>query len=196
MSKANLICKSPFLLKFSLSEKATKIWKNIPLVLTLLSKKICFVITSERFFPICGLLIMSKPYWFYNFQTSQLCLLISVKTSGIFFQIFLPFSEKLNFTSTMTWYSLWNSVHIFLTWYMNYFLGPFLHRRRNECSCWDLALCPRWYLPGSEKIVRMPGLSLVQQPSFGIVWVSFPAKNTKHYPTFIILIYLGGDFGG
>ena len=47
-------------LKFSFSEKATKIWKNIPLVLTLLSKNRCFVKTSGRFFfQFCGLLTMS-----------------------------------------------------------------------------------------------------------------------------------------
>ena len=40
------------LVKFSFSEKATKIWKNLPLVLTLLSKNSCFVKTSGRFFPI------------------------------------------------------------------------------------------------------------------------------------------------
>ena len=39
-------------LKFSFSEKGTKIWKNLPLVLTLLSKNSCFVKTSGRFFPI------------------------------------------------------------------------------------------------------------------------------------------------
>ena len=36
--------------KSSFSEKATKIWKNIPLVLTLLSKNSCFVKTGGRFF--------------------------------------------------------------------------------------------------------------------------------------------------
>ena len=39
-------------LKFSFSEKATKIWKNLPLVLTLLSKNNCFVKTGGRFFQI------------------------------------------------------------------------------------------------------------------------------------------------
>ena len=43
-------------------EKATKLEKNLPLVLT-----------------------------------KQLCLLSSIKTSGTFFQIFVAFSEKLNF---------------------------------------------------------------------------------------------------
>ena len=37
------------LLKFSFSEKATKIWNNLPLVLTLQSKNSCFVKTSGRF---------------------------------------------------------------------------------------------------------------------------------------------------
>ena len=41
-----------FFLKFSFSEKVTKIWKNIPLVLTLLSENNCFVITGGRFFQI------------------------------------------------------------------------------------------------------------------------------------------------
>ena len=49
--------------KSSFSEKATKIWKNLPPVLT-----------------------------------KQLFLLSSVKTRGIFFQIFVAFSEKLDFT--------------------------------------------------------------------------------------------------
>ena len=40
------------LLKFSFSEKAQKIWKNLPLVLTLLSKSNCFVKTGGRFFQI------------------------------------------------------------------------------------------------------------------------------------------------
>jgi hypothetical protein len=39
-------------LKFSFSEKSTKIWKNLPPVLTLLSKNSCFVKTSGRFFLI------------------------------------------------------------------------------------------------------------------------------------------------
>ena len=49
-------------LKFSFSEKDTKIWKNIPLVLTVLSKNKCFVKTGERFFKFFGLLIMSELY--------------------------------------------------------------------------------------------------------------------------------------
>ena len=87
--------------KSRFSEKATKIWKNIPLVLTLLSKKICFVITSERFFPICGLLIMSKLYWFYNFQTSQLCFqyLVSIMWSII----------QLSFLKWLDYYKNWIS---------------------------------------------------------------------------------------
>ena len=40
------------IIKFSFSEKATKIWKNLPLVLTLLSKNNYFVKTSGRFFQI------------------------------------------------------------------------------------------------------------------------------------------------
>ena len=44
--------RTPRLLKFSFSEKATKIWKNLLLVLTLQSKNSCFVKTSVRFFPI------------------------------------------------------------------------------------------------------------------------------------------------
>ena len=40
------------ILKLSFSEKATKIWKNYPLVLTLLSKNSCFVKKSGRFFQI------------------------------------------------------------------------------------------------------------------------------------------------
>ena len=39
-------------LKFGFSEKATKVWKNLPLVLTLLSKNSCFVKTGGRFFQI------------------------------------------------------------------------------------------------------------------------------------------------
>ena len=42
-------------LKFSFSEKATKIWKNLPLVLTLLSKNNCFVKTGWRSFQILWL---------------------------------------------------------------------------------------------------------------------------------------------
>ena len=41
-----------WVLKFSFSEKATKIWKNLPLVLTLLSKNSCCVKTRGRFFQI------------------------------------------------------------------------------------------------------------------------------------------------
>ena len=40
------------LVKFSFSEKAIKIWKNIPLVLRLLSKNNCFAKTGGRFFQI------------------------------------------------------------------------------------------------------------------------------------------------
>ena len=39
-------------LKFSFSEKATKIWKNLPIVLTLLSNNSCFVKKGGRFFQI------------------------------------------------------------------------------------------------------------------------------------------------
>ena len=39
-------------MKSSFSEMATKIWKNLPLASTLLSKKSCFVKTGERFFQI------------------------------------------------------------------------------------------------------------------------------------------------
>ena len=46
-------------LKFSFSEKVTKIWKNLPLVLTLLSRNSCFVKEVADFFKLCGLLIMS-----------------------------------------------------------------------------------------------------------------------------------------
>ena len=46
------------IVKSSFSEKATKIWKNLPLILTLLSKN---VTTGGRFFFIlCDLLIMSE----------------------------------------------------------------------------------------------------------------------------------------
>ena len=38
--------------KFLFSEKATKIWKNLPLVLRLLSKYSCFVKTGLRFFQV------------------------------------------------------------------------------------------------------------------------------------------------
>ena len=38
------------LLKFSFSEDATKIWKNLPLALMLLNKNSCFAKTSGRFF--------------------------------------------------------------------------------------------------------------------------------------------------
>ena len=40
------------IVKFSFSEKATKIWKNLQLVLTLLNQNNCFVKTSGRFFQI------------------------------------------------------------------------------------------------------------------------------------------------
>ena len=40
------------MLKSSFSEKPTKIWKNLPLVLMLLSKHNCFVKTGGRFFQI------------------------------------------------------------------------------------------------------------------------------------------------
>ena len=39
-------------IKSGFSEMATKIWKNLPLASTLLSKKSCFVKTGERFFQI------------------------------------------------------------------------------------------------------------------------------------------------
>ena len=39
-------------LNFSFSEKATTFWKNLPFVLTLLSKDSCFVKTGGRFFQI------------------------------------------------------------------------------------------------------------------------------------------------
>ena len=39
-----------YMMKSSFSEKATKVWKNLPLVLTLLSENNCFVKTSRRFF--------------------------------------------------------------------------------------------------------------------------------------------------
>ena len=42
----------PYPVKFSFSEKATKNWKNLPFVLTLLSKNSCFVKTGGRFFQI------------------------------------------------------------------------------------------------------------------------------------------------
>ena len=40
------------MVKFSFSEKVTKTWKNLPLVLKLLSITRCFVKTSGKFFPI------------------------------------------------------------------------------------------------------------------------------------------------
>ena len=47
--------------KSSFSEKATKIWKNLPIVLTLLSKNILSNHLKQEgdFFQFCGLLIMS-----------------------------------------------------------------------------------------------------------------------------------------
>jgi hypothetical protein len=45
-------CPWIFILKVSFSEKATKLRKKFPLVLTLPSKNNCFVKTSGRFFPI------------------------------------------------------------------------------------------------------------------------------------------------
>ena len=53
-----------YVVKSSFSKKATKIWKNIQLVLTLLSKNNCFVKIGRRFFKFCGLLIMSELYLF------------------------------------------------------------------------------------------------------------------------------------
>ena len=47
-----LIKSNYHVVKFSFPEKATKIWRKIPLVLTLLSKNSCFVKTGERFFQI------------------------------------------------------------------------------------------------------------------------------------------------
>ena len=41
-----------FFWKSSFSEKVTKIWKNLPLILTLLSKNNCFVKPGGRFFQI------------------------------------------------------------------------------------------------------------------------------------------------
>ena len=46
--------------KSSFSKKATKIWKTLPLVSTLLSKNSYFVKTGGRFFQIFGLLLMSS----------------------------------------------------------------------------------------------------------------------------------------
>ena len=43
-------------LKSSFSEKATKIWKNLPFVLTLMSKNNRFVKTGGRFFQIFSIL--------------------------------------------------------------------------------------------------------------------------------------------
>ena len=50
MSFRKITQKCFVLLKFSFSEKGTKNWKNLPLVLMVLSKYRCFV--SGRFFPI------------------------------------------------------------------------------------------------------------------------------------------------
>ena len=50
------------MLKFRFSEKATKIWQNLPLILMLLSKH------QHKFFKFCGLLIK----WFLNYKNMAL----------------------------------------------------------------------------------------------------------------------------
>ena len=63
------------MIKFSYSEKVTKFWKNhLPIFLK--KSPTCF----------------DKTAFFSQY---------SVKTSGIFFQIFVAFSEKLDFNSTI-----------------------------------------------------------------------------------------------
>ena len=98
--------------------------------------------------------------------------------------------EKTTFlvSSTMSWNSLWNSFRIYLTWYMNYFLGPFLHRRRNEYPCWDLVSCARWQLVAWDRKKQ----ALCWFFPFGIIWVSVPKR---HYPTFFIILILIETFG-
>ena len=62
-----------YILKYSFSEKATKTWKNLPLVLTLQSKNSCFVKTGGRFFQILwpshnvSTLIGKYPYFIIRF---------------------------------------------------------------------------------------------------------------------------------
>ena len=51
-SKLDEMWFAKFFVKFSFSEKATKNWKNLPFVLTLLSKNSCFVKTGGIFFQI------------------------------------------------------------------------------------------------------------------------------------------------
>ena len=60
--------KSYCVLKSSFSEKATKVWKNLPLVLTLLSKNNCFVKTGRRFFQI---LWPSHNVWTLNIKLKR-----------------------------------------------------------------------------------------------------------------------------
>ena len=59
--------------------------------------------------------------------TNQLFLLSSVKTSGIFFQIFVAFSEKLNFSwNTEGWTNIWLKIIISLklTGVLDYLVTP------------------------------------------------------------------------
>ena len=63
-----------FLLKFSFSEKATKVWKNLPLDLKLLSKNNCFVKTSGRLFQILrpphNIWTLNDAFLYYSFKHS------------------------------------------------------------------------------------------------------------------------------
>ena len=83
------------MLKFRFSEKATKIWKNLPLVLTLLSKNSCFVKTGGRFFQILWpshniLTLRKKDYEYSNELMNNLVpqeINIKIKQFRQFFQL-------------------------------------------------------------------------------------------------------------
>ena len=59
-------------LKSSFSKKVTKIWINLPLVLTLLSKKNCFVKTGGRFFQI-----LWPPHNFWTLKSRKILYFVS-----------------------------------------------------------------------------------------------------------------------
>ena len=87
-------CKLLFPIKFSFSEKATKIWKNLPLVLTLLSKNNCFVKTSGRSFQIFR---PSHNVWTLNFSNFTLNICIQVGLWSISSIWYLIFSRSVVF---------------------------------------------------------------------------------------------------
>ena len=74
-------------LKSSFSENATKLWKNLPLVLTLLSKNSCFVKTGGRFFPILwpshNVLTLSWQTLFFTSNGKSKCYFLPVDLKSL-----------------------------------------------------------------------------------------------------------------